>query len=155
MSDAGTTLLFKFRSGTHGLNEELGRLRGREGYTLCGAHCKKLKACFHPTMGHLSCMFKDFHNSQCSELLSGLGHKIFIIFSLWPQNFLLFVRKFLHYNVLSGLIIRSERVNETIVVHFTSQEHNLLFHCVCLLPPTATLPMYVHIHVHVQLWHYD
>ena len=28
LSDAGTRLLFKFRSGTHGLNEELGRHRG-------------------------------------------------------------------------------------------------------------------------------
>ena len=40
VSDAGTRLLFKFRSGTHGLNEELGRHRGREGKlecTLCGA----------------------------------------------------------------------------------------------------------------------
>ena len=34
--------LFKFRSGTHGLNEELGRHRGREGKSecmLCGAEC--------------------------------------------------------------------------------------------------------------------
>ena len=31
VSDAGTRLLFKFMSGTHGLNEELGRHRGREG----------------------------------------------------------------------------------------------------------------------------
>ena len=29
--DAGSRLLFKFRSSTHGLNEELGRHRGREG----------------------------------------------------------------------------------------------------------------------------
>ena len=29
VSDAGSRLLFKFRSGTHGLNEELGRHRGR------------------------------------------------------------------------------------------------------------------------------
>ena len=29
--DAGSRLLFKFRSGTHGLNEELGRHRGRGG----------------------------------------------------------------------------------------------------------------------------
>jgi hypothetical protein len=27
--DAGSRLLFKFRSGTHGLNEELSRHRGR------------------------------------------------------------------------------------------------------------------------------
>ena len=41
--DAGTRLLFKFRSGTHGLNEELGRHRGREGKvecSICGAECE-------------------------------------------------------------------------------------------------------------------
>ena len=37
VGDAGTRLLFKFRSQTHGLNEELGRRRGREEYALCGA----------------------------------------------------------------------------------------------------------------------
>ena len=39
----GSRLLFKFRSGTHGLNEELGRHRGREGKTecsLCGDDCE-------------------------------------------------------------------------------------------------------------------
>ena len=35
LSDAGIRLLFKFRSGTHGLNEELGRHRGRNGRTEC------------------------------------------------------------------------------------------------------------------------
>ena len=35
LSDAGSRLLFKFRSGTHGLNEELGRHRGREGKSQC------------------------------------------------------------------------------------------------------------------------
>ena len=35
VSDAGTRLLFKFRSGMHGLNEELGRHRGREGELEC------------------------------------------------------------------------------------------------------------------------
>ena len=30
MADAESGLLFKFRSGTHGLNEELGRHEGRE-----------------------------------------------------------------------------------------------------------------------------
>ena len=40
VGDAGTRLLFKFREGTRGLNEELGRHRGREGKSeceLCGA----------------------------------------------------------------------------------------------------------------------
>ena len=38
-------LLFKFRSGTHGLNEELGRHIGREGKTecsLCGNECENM-----------------------------------------------------------------------------------------------------------------
>ena len=45
VSDAGTKLLFKFRSGTHGLNKELGRHRGRNGRTeciLCGDECKSV-----------------------------------------------------------------------------------------------------------------
>ena len=45
VGDAGTRLLFKFRSGTHGLNEELGRHRGREGKSecvLCGAECENV-----------------------------------------------------------------------------------------------------------------
>ena len=43
--DAGSRLLFNFRSGTHGLNEELGRYRGREGKTecsLCGDECENV-----------------------------------------------------------------------------------------------------------------
>ena len=45
VGDAGTRLLFKFRSGTHGLNEELGRHRGREGRKeclLCDAECESV-----------------------------------------------------------------------------------------------------------------
>ena len=45
ISDAVTRLLFKFRLGTHGLNEELGRHRGREGESeciLCGAECESV-----------------------------------------------------------------------------------------------------------------
>ena len=42
VSDAGTRLLFKFRSETHGLNEELGRHRGRYGRTECGNECESV-----------------------------------------------------------------------------------------------------------------
>ena len=45
MNDAGTRLLFKFRLGTHGLNEELGRHRGREGKkegVFCGDECESV-----------------------------------------------------------------------------------------------------------------
>ena len=44
VGDAGTHLLFKLRSGTHGL-EELGRHRGREGKcmcNLCGEDCESV-----------------------------------------------------------------------------------------------------------------
>ena len=47
--DAGNRLLFKFRSGTHSLNEELGRHRGREGKTecsLCGNECENVSHVF-------------------------------------------------------------------------------------------------------------
>ena len=45
VGDTGTRLLFKLRSGTHGLNEELGRHRGREGKyvcNLCGEDCESV-----------------------------------------------------------------------------------------------------------------
>ena len=45
VSDAGSRLLFKFRSGTHGLNEELGRHRGRDGRkecVLCDVDCESI-----------------------------------------------------------------------------------------------------------------
>ena len=45
VGDAGTRLLFKFRSGTHGLNDELGRHRDREGKSECvlgGAECESV-----------------------------------------------------------------------------------------------------------------
>ena len=43
--DAGSRLMFKFRSGTHGLNEDLGRHRGREGRKeclLCDDECESV-----------------------------------------------------------------------------------------------------------------
>ncbi len=45
VSDARIRLLFKFRSGTHGLNEELGRHKGRNGRigcVLCGDECESV-----------------------------------------------------------------------------------------------------------------
>ena len=47
--DAESRPLFKFRSGTHGLNEELGRHRGREGKTecsLCEDECENMSHVF-------------------------------------------------------------------------------------------------------------
>ena len=45
MSDAGSRFLLKFRSGMHGVKEELGRHRGREGKVesiLCCAECESV-----------------------------------------------------------------------------------------------------------------
>ena len=45
VSDTASRLMFKFRPGTHGLNEELGRHRGREGMKeclLCDDECESV-----------------------------------------------------------------------------------------------------------------
>ena len=43
VGDAGTRLLFNFRSGTHGLNDELGRHReGKSECVMCGAECESV-----------------------------------------------------------------------------------------------------------------
>ena len=45
VGDPGTRLMFKFRSGTNGLNEELGRHRGKNGNRqckLCGDECESV-----------------------------------------------------------------------------------------------------------------
>ena len=45
VGDAGTRLLFKLHSETHGLSEELGRHRGREGKCMCklfGEDCESV-----------------------------------------------------------------------------------------------------------------
>ena len=43
--DAGSRLLFKFRLCTHGLNEEVGRHRGREGKTKCSLCGDEYESC--------------------------------------------------------------------------------------------------------------
>ena len=54
VSDAGTRLLFKFRSGTHGLYEELSRHRGRNGRTECIKFCVEMNVC--PCFMGVSCL---------------------------------------------------------------------------------------------------
>ena len=59
MSDAGSRLLLKFWSGTHGLNEELGRHKGREGKregTLCGVECENVMHNISYVVG-MSCLY--------------------------------------------------------------------------------------------------
>ena len=47
--DMGSKLLFRFRSGTHGLNEELGRHITRnicKAYVFCNCDCESSRICF-------------------------------------------------------------------------------------------------------------
>ena len=99
VSDAGTRLLFQFRSGTHGLNEELGRHRGREGKlecALCGAECESvvhvLWECSAYSSSRASFLLKleellgdryaDF------EALNSVEKTSYVLGSeLWEQNF--------------------------------------------------------------------
>ena len=89
VSDAGTRLLFKFRSGTHDLNEELGRHIGREGKlecALCGAECESVVHVLWECSAYSSSFllkleellgdrYADF------EALNSVGSE------LWEQNF--------------------------------------------------------------------
>ena len=62
VSDAGTRLLFQFRSGTHGLNEELGRHRGKNSRTecvLCGDECESV----------VHVLWEDIKKGQCPSSL--------------------------------------------------------------------------------------
>ena len=99
VSDAGIRLLFRFRSGTHGLNEELGRHRGSNGRTecvLCGDECENVVhvlwecpaykdsreeflAKLRATLGEA---FKDF------EELDNIERVSFVLgCELWMENF--------------------------------------------------------------------
>ena len=99
VNDARTRLLFKFGSGTQGLNEELGRHRGRNGRTecvLCGDECESvfyvLWECpaykdsreefmikLRSTLGEA---FKDF------EALDNIERASFVLgCELWTENF--------------------------------------------------------------------
>ena len=99
VSDAGTRLLFKFRSGTHGLNEELGRHRGRNDRTecvLCGNECESvvhvLWECpaykdsreefmikLRSTLGEAFKDFEALENIERASLVLGC--------ELWTENF--------------------------------------------------------------------
>ena len=63
-ADAGSRLLFKFRSGTHGLYEELGRHRGRDGNkgcVFCGNECE--------SVSHVLWECSAYSNSRADFLL--------------------------------------------------------------------------------------
>ena len=99
MADAGSRLLFKFRSGTHGFNEELGRHRGREGNKecdLCGNECESVSHVLWecPTYSSSRADFLlELHEKlgnefECFDSLDSLGKSSFILGSeLWEDHF--------------------------------------------------------------------
>ena len=99
VADAGSRLLFKFRSGTHGLNEEWGRHSGREGNKecgLCGNECERVSHVLWECLIYSSSR-ADFllklqeklgNEFECFDLLDSLGKLCFILSSeLWEDHF--------------------------------------------------------------------
>ena len=94
--DAGTRLLFEVRSGTHGLNEELGRERGREGKvecSICGVECESVVRVLWECPAYSSC--REVFNTKLKELigdsfeqLSDIDKTAYVPGSeLWEENF--------------------------------------------------------------------
>ena len=87
--------MFKFRSGTHGLNEELGRHRGREGKkecVLCGDECESVRDCSAYTSIRAQFMLKlkaSLGGSYARfEAMSSLDKSSFILGNeLWEEHF--------------------------------------------------------------------
>ena len=88
----------KYRSGTHGLNEELGRHRGREGkieHSICGAECESVVRVLWecPAYIYISCRDGSrakFKESICEsfELLSDIDKTVYVVGTeLWEENF--------------------------------------------------------------------
>ena len=99
LSDAGTRLLFKFRSGTHGLNEELGRHRGREGKkecVLCGDECESVSHTLWDCSAYTSIRAQFLLKLKASlggsyasfEAMSSLDKSSFVLGNeLWEEHF--------------------------------------------------------------------
>ena len=100
VADAGSRLLFKFRSGTHGLNEELDRHRGREGNkecVLCGNECESVSHVLWECSAYYSNSRADFllklqeklgNRFERFDALDSLGKSSFILGSeLWEEHF--------------------------------------------------------------------
>ena len=91
--------LFKFRSGTHGLNEELGRHRRREGKTecsLCGNECENVShvlwecSTYSSTRASFMKKFQELleDDNEDFESLENVGKSSYVLGSeLWENKF--------------------------------------------------------------------
>ena len=132
--DAGSRLLFKFTSGTHGLNQELGRNRGREDKTecsLCGDECENVshvlwecsaysstRACFIKKLQELlEDEYEDF------ESLDNLEKSSYVLGSeLWESMFdelLSLVKEYIidvwEIRNINYMIVTQDSVNNSIL----------------------------------------
>ena len=98
VADAGSRLLFKFQTGTHGLNEELGRHRGKEGNknVSCGNECEGLSQVLWECLKYSSSrvdFLVELHEKledefQRFDVLDSLEKSSFILGSeLWEDHF--------------------------------------------------------------------
>ena len=91
--------MFKFRSGTHGLNKELGRHRGREGKkecVLCGDECESVSHTLWDCSAYTSIRAQFLLKLKASlggsyarfEAMSSLDKSSFILGNeLWEEHF--------------------------------------------------------------------
>ena len=91
--------MFKFRSGTHGLNEELGRHRGREGKkecVLCGNECESVSHTLWDCSAYTSIRAQFMLKLKASlggsyarfEAMSSLDKSSFVLGNeLWEEHF--------------------------------------------------------------------
>ena len=91
--------MFKFRSGTHGLNEELGRHRGREGRKeclLCDDECESVShilwdcPVYNTLRNYFLCKLQELLGDWLEhfESLDSIGKASFVLGSeLWEDDF--------------------------------------------------------------------
>ena len=96
--DAGLRLLFKFRSETHGLNEELGRHCGREGMKeclLCGDECESVSHVLWECPAYNICK-SDF---TANRIFLGKGFRISSLLIVRESLPLCWGRKTFHHSL--------------------------------------------------------
>ena len=97
--DAGSRLMFKFRSGTHGLNEELDRHRGREGRKecpLCDDECESVShvlwdcSVYNTLRNYFMCKLQELLGDRFEHFVSldSFEKASFVLGSeLWEDDF--------------------------------------------------------------------
>ena len=79
VADAVSILLFKFRSGTHGLDEELGRHRGREGNKEFECVSHVLWECSAYSSSRAEFLLQEKLGNGLEHALDSLGRSSFIL----------------------------------------------------------------------------